>query len=265
LSDGTWKFEVQSTSTHGVTDPTPATYQFTIDTKPPVVAAPADPTIPVGGQLQLDGTLGVQESWSASDTFSPVSDLLFTVEQRSGLTPANLGSFAAIPTLTNMQGTTSAIVPIAPGGPAHQLRVRAQNQLGVAAESSPGNPFALNLIDDTDARITYSTAWASTSDSAAYGGKLHTVSSNGATATLTFSGTSIAVIAPVGSTYGSLRICLDPGVSVAGCSTMTLHSSTAVERDIVFVSGPLASGSHTIQITALSVTKIALDGFAVLG
>jgi len=31
------------------------------------------------------------------------------------------------------------------------------------------------------------------------------------------------------------------------------------------VSGPLASGSHTIQITALSVTKIALDGFAVLG
>ena len=68
LSDGTWKFEVQSTSTHGVTDPTPATYQFTIDTTPPIVAAPAAPTIPVGGQLQLDGTLGVQESWSASDT-----------------------------------------------------------------------------------------------------------------------------------------------------------------------------------------------------
>ena len=88
LSDGSWKFEVQSTSTHGVTDPTPATYQFTIDTTPPIVAAPAAPTIPVGGQLQLDGTLGVQESWSASDTYSPSADLLYTVEQRAGATPA---------------------------------------------------------------------------------------------------------------------------------------------------------------------------------
>ncbi|HEY1520936.1 MAG TPA: hypothetical protein VGF91_31215, partial [Solirubrobacteraceae bacterium] len=56
LSDGAWKFEVQSTSTHGVTDPTPATYQFTIDTTPPTVTAPAAPTIPIGDQLQLDGT-----------------------------------------------------------------------------------------------------------------------------------------------------------------------------------------------------------------
>jgi len=264
LGDGTWKFAVQSTTTHGVTDPTPATYQFGIDTAPPHVVTPAAPKIPVGGQLQLDGTLGVQESWSATDTFSPSSALLYTVEQSAGATPSTLGSFAAIPTLTNLHGTTSAIVPIAPAGPYHELRVRAQNQLGVAGESLPGRPFALNLIDDNDARIVYSTAWGTTSDSAAYGGKLHTVSSNGATATLTFSGTSIAVIAPLGSAYGPLRICLDPGVSVAGCTTPTLDSSTAAERDIVYVSGPLASGSHTIQITATSATKIALDAFAVL-
>ena len=50
--------------------------------------------------------------------------------------PRTSGHSPPIPTLTDMQGTTSAIVPIAPGGPYHQLRVRAQNQLGVAAESS---------------------------------------------------------------------------------------------------------------------------------
>ena len=205
LSDGTWKFEVQSTSTHGVTDPTPATYQFTIDTTPPIVAAPAAPTIPVGGQLQLDGTLGVQESWSASDTFSPSSELLYTVEQRAGPTPASLGSFAAIPTLTDMQGTTAAIVPIAPGGPYHQLRVRAENQLGVAAESPAGDPFRLDVIDDSAAPIVYSTGWAQTSDTAAYGGELTTTSTAGSTATMTFSGRSIAVIAPLGPAYGSIR------------------------------------------------------------
>ena len=265
LSDGTWKFEVESTSTHGVTDPTPATYQFTIDTTPPSVAAPANPTIPVGEQLQLDGTLGVQESWSASDTYSPSSDLLYTVEQRAGPTPAALGSFTAIPTLENMQGTTAAIVPIPPGGPYHQLRVRAENQLGIAAESPAGDPFALDVIDDNDASIVYSTGWASTSDSAAYGGKLEITSTAGSTATMMFSGTSLAVIAPLGPAYGPIRICLDPGVSTAGCTTSTLHSTTTVERDIVYVSGPLAAGSHTIQVTDPTGSPIALDGFLVLG
>ena len=264
LSDGTWKFEVRSTSTHGVTDPTPSTYQFTIDTTPPIVAAPAAPTIPVGGQLGLDGTLGVKESWSASDTYSPSSDLLYTIEQRSGPTPASLGAFAAIPTLEGMRGTTAAIVPIAPGGPDHQLRVRAENQLGVAAESPPGDPFGLDVIDDSDASIVYSTGWALTTDAGAYGGKLRTTSTVGSTATMTFSGRSLAVVAPLGPAYGSIRICLDPGVSTAGCTTATLQSTTAVERDIVYVSGPLAAGSHTVQITSPSRSRIALDGFVVL-
>jgi hypothetical protein len=82
---------------------------------------------------------------------------------------------------------------------------------------------------------------------------------------MTFSGQSVAVIAPLGPAYGSIRICIDPGVSVAGCTTPTLHSTTAVERDIVYVSGPLAAGSHTIQITDPSSSPIALDGLVVLG
>jgi hypothetical protein len=248
-----------------VTDPTLAAYQFTIDTTPPIVTAPAAPTIPVGGQLQLDGTLGVQESWSASDTRSPSSALLYTVEQRAGSTPASLGLFAAIPTLTDMQGTTAAIVPIAPGGPYHQLRVRAENQLGVAAESPAGDPFRIDVIDDSAAPIVYSAAWAPTSDTAAYGGGLHTTSTAGAIATMTFSGRSIALIAPLGPAYGSIRICIDPGVSIAGCTTPTLHSTSGVERDIVYVSGPLAAGSHVIQVTNPSGSPIALDGFVVLG
>jgi hypothetical protein len=84
-------------------------------------------------------------------------------------------------------------------------------------------------------------------------------------ATMTFSGRSIAVIAPVGPAYGSIQICLDPGVSVAGCTTTMLHSTTAVARDTVYVSGPLAAGPHTIEVTNSSSSPIALDGFVVLG
>ena len=46
---------------------------------------------------------------------------------------------------------------------------------------------------------------------------------------------------------------------------MTLHSTTAIERDIVYVSGPLAAGSHTIQVTDPAGSPIGLDGFLVLG
>lgn len=101
--------------------------------------------------------------------------------------------------------------------------------------------------------------------SAAYRGTLHTISAAGSTATMTFAGQSLAVIAPLGPAYGSIRICLDPGVSTAGCTTPALHSTTAVERDIVYVGGPLAAGSHTIQVTNPSGSPIALDGFVVLG
>jgi hypothetical protein len=265
LSDGVWKFDVQSTSTHGVTDPTPATYQFRIDTTPPTVEAPAAPTIPVGDQLQLDGTLGVQETWSATDTFSPSSALLYTVEQCAGATPATLGSFAAIPTLQNMPGTTAALLPIAPGGPEHQLRVRAENQLGVSAEGPAGDPFALNVIDDSAASVMNQTGWAPANDPAAYGGTLHTASSMGAIASMTFTGRSIAVIAPVGPTSGSIQVCIDSGVSVGICTTVSEHSATAVEREVVYVSAPVSTTtSHTITITSES-GSVALDAFAVLG
>lgn len=265
LGDGTWKFDVQSTSRQGVADPTPASYQFRIDTQPPVVAAPTAPTIPVGEQLQLDGTIGVQESWSATDSFSPSSALLYTVEQRAGSTPASLGSFAAIPTLENMQGTTAATVPIAPDGPDHQLRVEAENQLGVAAESPAGDPFTINVFDDNSASYS-TTGWALTSNNApAYKGTLHTASSASQIASMMFTGRSIAVIAPVAPGDGSILVCIDPGVSVAGCVITSLNSPAAADRKVVYVSGPLTEGQHTITITTQNASPVALDGFVALG
>lgn len=53
-----------------------------------------------------------------------------------------------------------------------------------------------------------------------------------------------------------------PGQGTPGCTTAMLHSTTTVERDIVYVSGPLAAGSHTIQVTDTSASPIALDSLA---
>jgi hypothetical protein len=167
-----------------------------------------------------------------------------------------------------MQGTTSALVPIAPGGPYHQLRVRAENQLGVAAESPAGDPFQLAVHDDSDSAITYPTAWAQTSDTTAFDGKLHTTGSVGANVGMTFTGRSIAVVSPVGPTSGSIQICIDATVAIGSCTIVTEHSASAVAREVVYVSGPLAAGMHTATITSVasgSGAVFALDAFAVLG
>jgi hypothetical protein len=217
LTDGAWEFEVHAISAYGVVDPTPATYKFTVDTTPPTVAAPAPPSIPNVGQLQPDGTFGVQESWSASDTYSAPAALLYTVEQRTGPSATSLGAFAGIQDLTNLPGTMTAVIPIAPGGIYHQFRV-------------PGT--------------------------------------GGSTATLSFSGRSIAIIAPVRPAFGSMQVCLDPPTittSAPACPSVSLHSATATDRDTVYVVNGLAPGTHTIQVTDLSGSSIALDAFVVLG
>jgi hypothetical protein len=266
LTNGDWTFEVQSSSTYGVADSTPAHDAFTVDTTPPTVTAPTSPTIPVGGQLQVDGTVSVQESWSATDTYSPPPELLYTVEQRSGPSPANLGLFGATPGLQDVLGTTTALVPVAPGGPYHELRIRGENQLGVAAEGPAGNPFELSVIDSSDPRVSYGTGWSTTSDSGAYGGSLMTTSASGVAATMTFSGQSIAVIAPLRPTYGSIQVCPEAtGTTGAGCTVTSLHSTTSKDRDIVYISGPLAAGQHSIAITDTSNTPVALDAVIVLG
>ena len=156
-------------------------------------------------------------------------------------------------------------MPIAPGGPYPELRIRGQNQLGVAADGPAGGPFQLSPIDSSDPQITYGTGWSTTNNSAAYGGSLATTSTSGVAATLTFSGRSIAVIAPLRPTYGSIQVCPDPGTTGAGCTVTSLHSTTSQDRDVVYVSGPLTAGQHSIAITDTTTAPVALDAFVLLG
>ena len=63
---------------------------------------------------------------------------------------------------------------------------------------------------------------------------------------MTFTGRSIAVVAPVGPASGSIQVCIDSGVSVGICTTVSEHSASAVEREVVYVSAPVSTTtSHT--------------------
>jgi hypothetical protein len=110
-------------------------------------------------------------------------------------------------------------------------------------------------LGDTAPAIAYRSGW-STARYAKYSGKtVRYATRTGASATLTFSGTGIAWVGPVGPTRGSARVFID-GKAVA---TVNLRSSTFKARKTVFARA-LAPGEHTLRIVVTSRGRpVAID------
>jgi hypothetical protein len=117
-------------------------------------------------------------------------------------------------------------------------------------------------IDATDTRvgqsstsIAYRYAWAS-ARYWGYSGKMVKYATRyGAAATITFTGTGIAWVGPVGPTRGKARVYID-GRAVA---TVDLRRSTFKARAILF-SRALPAGDHTFRIVVVSSHRpVAID------
>jgi hypothetical protein len=91
---------------------------------------------------------------------------------------------------------------------------------------------------------------------------VHSTKSRGATATITFSGSAIAWVGPVGPTRGKARVFLDGNL----VATVDLYRSSFAARDIVFARN-VSNGTHTLRIQALGTSgrpTVAVDGLYVL-
>jgi hypothetical protein len=114
-------------------------------------------------------------------------------------------------------------------------------------------------LGDGSAAIGYHLAW-STARYATYSGQqVHYSTRLGAAATLTFNGTGIAWIGPVGPTRGSARVYID-GRAV---TTIDLRRSTFQARKLLF-SKALPAGQHTLKIVVTSSGRpVAIDDLVV--
>ncbi|MDQ3128404.1 MAG: transglycosylase family protein [Chloroflexota bacterium] len=110
-------------------------------------------------------------------------------------------------------------------------------------------------LNDTAAAITYGPGWRSASYSA-YAGRQVTYSTRlGAWATMTFTGTGIAWVGPVGPTRGRAQVFIDGRLA----TTVNLRRSTFRARTILFAK-PLPAGEHTIRIVVtMSGKPVAID------
>jgi subtilisin family serine protease len=149
-------------------------------------------------------------------------------------------------------------------GSTYRFRVRARDAVG------NWSPWAVStltyrpvVVNERSSKITYKGTWSKVSSSSATSGTLLSTRSNGASATYTFTGKGIAVVAPRSTSRGWLRIHVD-GVLV---KTVSLRTSTLQHRRILYAREWPASGTHTIKVTAVtsgSRPLVSLDAFIVV-
>lgn len=143
------------------------------------------------------------------------------------------------------------IVPVPAGTTAGDIRV-----------GDGGGPATAGRIDDTDSRIIY--GGFSQQSGRTFGdlnGDVHFATANGSTATLTFTGTGIAVYGEQNTDQGNIGISIDGGTQQTVSTLPTdgvRHANVAV-----YSRTGLNAGTHTIVVTKLSGSYAVLDGFAV--
>jgi hypothetical protein len=141
------------------------------------------------------------------------------------------------------------IVPIPAGTTAGQISL------------TPQVPGSVRLNDD-DSDIAYSGfSYAGGRSYGDYRNDIHYATDNGATASLTFTGTTVTVYGEQYTDQGDIVISLDGGPRQV---VSTLPSDGVRHANVaVYTSGHLSSGTHTIVVTKLSGQYSTLDGFTV--
>ena len=115
-------------------------------------------------------------------------------------------------------------------------------------------------IGETSAAIVYRSTWKTAQYSAYQGRQVKYSTRSGASASMSFTGTGIAWIGPVGPTRGTARVYVD-GKYV---TTVNLRRSTFKARVLLFSKKFASSGAHTLRIVVTSSGRpVAIDNLIV--
>ncbi len=123
-------------------------------------------------------------------------------------------------------------------------------------------------IEDDSRRATFTGPWSYSWNPAFSGSSAMRASRAGARASMRFDGTGVGIVAPTGPSGGIVAVRLD-GSTVA---TVSLYAAEATSSALVWWSGDLAPGVHSLTVSATGSrepsstgTLVELDGFEVAG
>lgn len=139
-------------------------------------------------------------------------------------------------------------------GRTYAFRLRARDRLG---NFSP-YVYARTTVplDDRSRRLRFRGTWARSRGRRAYGGTLRRSRRPGASMTLRFRGSRVAVIAPRSLAGGRLL------VTAAGRSRVVSLRGDSIARRVVFRSRLLRPGVHRLRVTSLGGGPVTVDAVA---
>jgi hypothetical protein len=123
-------------------------------------------------------------------------------------------------------------------------------------------------FDDASPSVAYTGTWYTQTDSTMWAGAYHHASTASASVEATFSGAEVAWIGPMTTSYGKANVFID-GVLV---QEVDQYRASYANSQVVWTSGPLTDGVHTIKIEALGArnglstgNKIVVDALDLVG
>ena len=220
-----------------------------VDTAPPTQHAPISR---VYGLATLgttaDGTTPVRTSWSASDGCG-ISH--YTLERRvSG------GAW----TVQSTSGLATSLTQSLSFGSTYRYGAKATDGAGNTSNLVDGAAFEPVLSQQTSTAISYHGTWTPVANTYASGGSLRYSTASGASATYTFTWTSVSWVSYRGANRGRAAVYVD-GVYEA---TIDLYSSVYWARQIVYAASWPTSGTHSLKIVNLGTAghpRVDVDAF----
>jgi hypothetical protein len=221
-----------------------------IDVTAPTVTAP---TSRISGDKPISaGKVTVRVDWSGSDSGAGVAR--YEVAQST-----NGGAWGTVSTNLLVPRFSKALST----GTDYRFRVRAIDRAGNASSWANGSTFRLAGYQDSHSAIRYSDSWTKSSSTAYWGGSTRRSSTTSASATFTFTGRSVAWVAPKGPTRGSARIYINGSY----VESISLYSATAAPTQVVGVWkwSSVATRSISVRVRGTSGhPRVDVDGFAVI-
>ena len=227
---------------------------MTVDSSLPKATTPK-PGLRTG--LALEGVstsqrLLVRVSWSGTDTGSGIAS--YDVGRSF-----DGGAYATIASATTATSIDWTMTP----GHTYRFRVRARDKAGNVGAYVTTSTWSSALTQNSSGSLSYTGAWATSSNAAHSGGSVKSSSAAGASVSYTFSGRAVAWVTTLRPDSGAVQVWVDGALA----GTVDTYAAATAYRQVVFSKAWSSYASHTIKLVVVGTDgrpRADLDAFEVI-